>query len=188
MKQILGKIFLILFLTINSFADVTASVNPPAVYKGDIVNFVISADGGDIEFPQIQNIAGYPIIGTSSSQSINIINGNMSKTISKTYSFRPDKSVTIPPLSVKVDNKTYQTQELKVTVTKPSASQNGDPFVIEMKTNKTEAFVGEPIDLTVSFKRKLNARVDKLQLSDPKLEDFWVKKVDKQTQSSEGVE
>jgi len=55
-----------------------------------------------------------------------------------------------------------------------------------MKTNKTEAFIGEPIELTVSFKRKLNARVNKLQLSDPKLENFWIKKVAKQTQSSEG--
>ncbi|HHH50879.1 MAG TPA: protein BatD [Campylobacterales bacterium] len=186
MKQILGKIFLILFLTINGFAQITASVNPPAIYKGDVVNFIISADGGDINFPQIQEIAGYPIVGTSSSQSVNIINGDMTKTISKTYSFRPDKPVTIPPLSITVDGKSYKTQELKVSVQKPNASQNGDPFVVEMKINKTEAFVGEAIDLSVSFKRKLNARVNKLQLSDPKLEDFWVKKVDKQTQSSEG--
>jgi hypothetical protein len=186
MKQILGKIFLILFLTINSFAEVTASVNPPAVYKGDVVNFIISADGGNIDFPKIQEISGYPILGTSSSQSVNIINGNITKTVSKTYSFRPDKSITISPLSVSVDGKSYKTQELKVSVHKPTASQKGDPFVVEMKINKSEAFVGEAIDLSVSFKRKLDARVDKLQLSEPKLEDFWVKKVNKQTQSSEG--
>ena len=109
MKQILGKIFLILFLTINSFAEVTASVNPPAVYKGDVVNFIISADGGNIDFPKIQEISGYPILGTSSSQSVNIINGNITKTVSKTYSFRPDKSITISPLSVSVDGKSYKT-------------------------------------------------------------------------------
>ncbi|MCK4442054.1 MAG: BatD family protein, partial [Sulfurovaceae bacterium] len=85
-----------------------------------------------------------------------------------------------------VDGKSYNTKELKVRVQKPNASQNGDPFVVDMKVNKSEAFIGEPIDLSVSFKRKLNARIDKLQLSDPKLEDFWVKKVDKQTQSTEG--
>ena len=186
MRQILGKIFLILILTISSFASVTATVTPKAIYKGDSVNFIISADGGDIEFPQIEEIAGYPIIGTSSSQSVNIINGNMTKTISKTYSFRPDKSVIIPSLNVKVDGKVYKTKELKVDVLKPTASTNGDPFVLEMKVNKTEAFVGEAIDLSISFKRKLNAKLNKLQLGEPKLEDFWVKKVDKTDQSREG--
>jgi len=186
MKQILGRLFLILFLTIKTFAGVSASVNPPAIYKGDNVNFIISADGDNISFPQIDEIAGYAVIGTSSSQSVNIINGNMTKTISKTYSFKPNKSVTIPPFTIKIDGKEHKTKELKVDVLKPSASQNGDPFVLEMKLNKSESFVGEAIDLSLSFKRKLNAKIDKLQLGEPKLEDFWVKKVDKTEQSSEG--
>jgi len=186
MRQILGKIFLILLLTITAFASVTATVTPQAIYKGDSVNFIISADGNSIDFPQIQEIAGYGVIGTSSSQSVNIINGNMSKTISKTYSFRPDKSVTIPSFTINIDGKAYKTKELKVSVLKPNASANGDPFVVEMKVNKQEAFVGEAIDLAISFKRKLNAKIDKLQLGEPKLEDFWVKKIDKQEQSSQG--
>jgi len=187
MKQILGKIFLIISLTISIFgAGVNVSANPPVVYKGSAVNFIITAEGNDIEFPQIEEIEGYPVIGTSSSQSVSIVNGNISKTISKTYSFRPEKTVIIPSYKVKVDGRVYNTRELKVDVRKPNASKNGDPFVLEMKLNKKEAFVGEPIDLTISFKRKLNARLDKLQLGEPKLEDFWVKKVDKVTQSTEG--
>ncbi len=186
MKQILGKIFLILFLTIDIFATVDVSVSQPAIYKGDIVNLTISADGSSIDFPKIREIGGYPIIGTSSSQSINMINGDITKTISKTYSFKPQKSVTIPSFTVNADGNTYKTEELKVEVLKPQASKNGDPFILEIKLNKKEAFVGEPIKLTLSFKRKLNARIDKLQLGEPKLEDFWVKKVDKTTQSSEG--
>ena len=185
MRQILGKIFLILSLTINTFAGVTASINPPAIYRGDNVNFIISADGNSIDFPKISEIAGYGVIGTSSAQSVNIINGDMTKTISKTYSFRPDKSVTIPSFTLTIDGKEYKTKELKVDVLKPNASQNGDPFVLEMKINKTEVFVGEAIDLSISFKRKLNAKIDKLQLGEPKLEDFWVKKVDKQEHSSQ---
>jgi hypothetical protein len=187
MKQILGKILILLFLTITVFAGVKVSVTPPAIYKGDSVNFIISADGNSIEFPKIQEIAGYPIVGTSSSQSVSIINGgSVTKTVSKTYSFRPDKSITIPSFSVNVDGNIYKTKELKVDVLKPNASRDGDPFVLEMKMSKKEAFVGEAIDLSISFKRKLHARLDKLQLGEPKLEDFWVKKVDKVEQSSEG--
>ena len=186
MRQIFGKIFLILLLfNINMSAGVDVSISSPVVYKGDIVNFTISADGNNIEFPELQQIAGYRVIGTSSSQSINIINGNTTKTISKTYSFKPNKSVTIPSLTVKVDGDIYKTEELKVRVLKPQASKNGEPFVLEMRLNKKEAFVGEAVELQVIFKRKLNAKIDKLQLGEPKLEDFWVKRVQRIEQGSE---
>jgi hypothetical protein len=186
MRQILGRVFLILFLTINIFAGVNVSVSSPAVYRGDIVNFTISADGKDIEFPNIREIAGFTIIGNSSAQSINMINGEVTRTISKTYSFKPTKSVVIPSLSVNADGKLYKTKELKVEVLKPTASKNGEPFVIEMKLDKKEAFVGEAVRLTITFKRKLNARLNKLQLGEPKLEDFWVKKIDGVKRGSEG--
>ncbi|MBU1669355.1 BatD family protein [bacterium] len=186
MKQTLGKLFLILFFTINLFADVKVSVSSPAIYKGDAVNFIISADGENIEFPQIDSIEGYTIVGTSSSQSINMINSDITRTTSKTYSFRPDKSVTIPSFTVKADGQTYQTKELQVNVLKPTASQHGSPFVLEMKLNKHEVYVGEGIDLSIAFKRKLNAHADKIQLGEPKLESFWVKKVDNVEHSNEG--
>ena len=185
MKKILGSL-IIIFLSVNIFANVDVSVSSPAVYRGDIVNYTISADGTDIDFPKIKKIDKYPIIGTSSAQSINIINGTTTRTISKTYSFRPDKSLTIPSFTVKADGKSYKTKELKVEVLKPQASKNGQPFVLEMRLNKKEAFVGEPIKLTVAFKRKLNAHIDKLQLSEPKLDNFWVKKVDRVENGNEG--
>ena len=183
-KKILGSISLLL-LTINLFANVDVSLSSPAVYRGDIVNYTISADGTNIDFPKIREIDKYPIIGTSSAQSINIINGTTTRTISKTYSFRPDKSLTIPSFTLKVDGKEYKTKELKVEVLKPQASRYGEPFILEMRLNKKEAFVGEPIELTISFKRKLNAHLDKLQLSEPKLDNFWVKKVDRVENGSE---
>lgn len=186
MKQTLGKLFLILFLSVNLFADVKVSVSSPAIYSGDAVNFTISADGESIEFPQIGDIEGYTIIGTSSSQAINMINGDITRTTSKTYSFRPDKSVTIPSFTVKSDGQTYQTKELNVNVLKPTASKNGSPFVLEMKLNKHDVHVGEGVDLSITFKRKLNANADKIQLGEPKLENFWVKKVERVENSTEG--
>ncbi len=182
MKKILGSLIL---LIVNIFASVDVSISSPVVYRGDIVNYTISADGTDIDFPEITEIDNYPIIGTSSAQSINIINGVTTRTISKTYSFRPDKSVTIPSFNVKADGKSYKTKKLKVEVLKPQASKYGEPFILEMRLNKKEAFVGEPIELTVAFKRKLNAHLNKLQLSEPKLDNFWVKRVDRVENGSE---
>ena len=186
MKQTLGKIFLILFLTINLVAEVKVSVSSPAIYKGDMVNFIITADGQDISFPEIDEIEGSSIIGTSSSQSINMINGDITRTTSKTYNFRPETSLTIPSFSVVADGKSYQTKTIEVSVIKAKASKNGANFVLEMSLNKEEAYVGEGVDLTITFKRKINARAEKLQLGEPELENFWVKKIEKVEEGREG--
>ena len=187
MKKTLGKIFIIaIIFAINLFANVTAHVDTPAIYKGDSINLTISAEGNDIKFPEIDEIDSNPINGTSSSQSTTIINGSMSKTVSKTYSFSPQKSLTIPSYNVEVDGKNYKTKEIKVSVLKPTASKAGSNFIVQMSADKKEVHVGENINLTISFKQKLNAHAQKLQLGEPKLENFWVKKVDNVEKSNEG--
>jgi len=187
MRQILGKtLFLILFLTINSVAGVKATLSSVAIYRGDMVNLTITASGEDIKFPQISEIEGYPVLGTSSSQSIQIINGVTTKSISKSYTFKPTKNITIEPFQVEVDGSKVKTEPLELKVVKPTASKNGSPFVLEMSLDKNSSHVGEPIDLAITFKQKLNAHADKIQLGEPKLENFWVKKVDKVKQGSEG--
>jgi len=189
MKQHLGKItklFLILIFTSFTFADVKASLSSPAVYRGDIVNFIIIADGNKIIFPEINDIGGNPIIGTSSSESISMINTKVTRTISKTYSFRASKSLTIPSFTVKADGVEYKTDELKLKVLKPTANKKGSEFMVEISLDKNESYVGEPLDLNISFKSKLNARADKIQLGEPKLDNFWVKKKDKVTHSTQG--
>ncbi len=186
MKQTLGKLFFILISTQIIFAEVLTKVEPQAVYKGDATNFVIMAEGDNIEFPTISEINGVPVEGTSRSESISIVNMHQTRSISQSYRFRPTKSMTIAPLSFKIDGKVVKTQAVKVEVVKPTASKNGEPFVVEIGADKTTAYVGEPIDISVKLKYKMNAGVKKVQLGEPKLENFWVKKVDKIDQSREG--
>jgi len=186
-KRILGKIFLLFILTVNSlYAEPTVSLSSPVIYRGDSVDVTITADGKSIEFPNINEIEGFPITGTSTSESINIINGATTRTKSQNYHFRPTKSITIPSFKVRVDDKEYTTQTLELKVSKPVASKNGSPFVLEMTLDKKEAYVGEVVDLTMAFKRRIDANAQKLQLGDPKLESFWVKKVDKVEHAQEG--
>jgi len=187
MQAILGRLFLILFTSINLlWADVLVSVHPQAIYEGESANFVISVDGKNIEFPKISKISGFRVIGTSSSQSMSMVNMDITRTTSKTYSFRPTKSITIPSFSVNADGKSYQTEELKLTVLKPVASKNGAPFVLEMKIDHNTVYVGEAIDLNIRFKQKRNARAEEIQLGEPKLENFWIKKRKKVDHNREG--
>ena len=192
MKQPLGRrlfnrtLFLILFLNVIAFANVKASLSSSSVYEGDVVNFIISVEGENTQFPTITEIDGYPIIGTSSSQSIQMVNTTVTRTISKTYSFKPLKSLTIPSFEVSTNNQKFQTQELKLKVLKPTASKDGADFVLKLALDKNESYVGEALMLSISFKAKYNAHADQVQLGEPVLEDFWAKKIEKVVKSNEG--
>ncbi len=176
--QILGKIVLVLTIgAISLFAGVTASISPRAVYKGDSAQLTITADGEDVVFPEIDEIDGVAVNGTSTSRSTSIINGNVSHKVSKIYTFTPQKSLKIPSYKVFVDGKEEKTQELTLKVLKPTAGKSGDDFILSMSVDKNEASVGEAIDLTLTFKQKVGAKASNIELGEPKLEDFWVKKV-----------
>ncbi|MDY0052397.1 MAG: BatD family protein [Aliarcobacter sp.] len=186
MKNNLGKIFILcIFFISGLFANVKLTLNTPAIYAGEMASFTITSDGDDINFPTINSIDSYNILGSSSSSSTTIINGDYSKKISKTYTFAPTKDVTIPSFEIKAEGKTYKTQEQKISVIKPSASKEGEDIVIEIKTDKQEVRVGESINLSVLFKYKIDSKIDKLSLSEPKLENFWIKKVDDVEKTSE---
>ena len=187
MKQTtLGKILILLFLELSLFANVKISVDSPAIYKGDNISFTITAEGDDVKFPDIYEVKGNSILGTSSSSQTSIINGVVSKKISKSYTFTPQKSLTIPSFEVEVSGKKYQTKEIKISVLKPTASVNGADFMLELRVDKKEAYVGEEIKLTIVLKEKLNAKADKLQLGKPKLANFWIKKSGEVEQDREG--
>ena len=55
-----------------------------------------------------------------------------------------------------------------------------------MSLDKNESYVGEAVELSITFKRRANSSAEKLQLGEPKLESFWVKKVDGVDHGSKG--
>ena len=187
MKHNLGKILFFLLFAINVWgAQVSIKLSSLAIYEGDSVTFTLNATGNNVEFPEITDIDGYVINGTSMSSSTTIINGNYSKTISKSYRFTPKHDVTIPSFTIKIDGQEFKTQSKKVSVLKPQASKNGDPFIVEVQVDKTKLKVGESTQLHVFFKQRVDASALKVNLEDPKLENFWIKKIDNQKQYTKG--
>ena len=186
MKNNLGKICILTILFITGlFADVKLTINTPAIYEGELASFTITSDIDDTSFPQINTIGNYNILNRASTTSRTYINGNYSKKVSYTYSFAPKKDVIIPPFKIKADGKTYETKAAKVSVIKANASKDGEDFVLEIKADKKEVKVGESINLDVIFKYKIDSKIDKLQMNEPKLENFWIKKVGEADKSSE---
>jgi hypothetical protein len=185
--QNLGKIALLCVCFYASlFADASIQVDKMALYPGDTVTFTLSAEGSDVTFPSISSVDEFPILGTSSANSIQMINGNTTRNISRSYTFSPTHNVTIPAFTVTIAGKAYSTEPQKISVLTPKASKSGEPFVLELKADKKSAYVGEPIKLSMVFKQQVGAKADKVEVSELSLKDFWVKKEETLHQNVEG--
>jgi hypothetical protein len=172
---ILGSFFILFFNTL--YAKVEAFVDQSIITKGDDVVFTIKASGKDIVFPQIFEIEGFTITGTSSSQNISIINGNMQKTLSKSYTFTPRANLTIPSFDVEIDGKKEKTKSISVSVKEYVADANS-PFLLEANISNKNLYVGQSAVLSIKFKRKYNTKVAKLNFLPPKMDNIWSKPIE----------
>ncbi len=183
-RQLLGKLTALLLLPLFLFADVKVNVDKNVLYKGDSVTYTIAVSGDDIEFPTITEIEGNPIESTSGSQNVSIINGHYQKTVSKSYTFSPKGSLEIPRYKVLVNGGVEMTKPIAVKVAKPSQDKSAS-VVLDIRLSKEHVRVGEMVRFDLVFKQKPNVPVYKLDIEEPKFEDFWVKKM---PDVKEGVE
>ena len=150
---------------------------------------------------------GFTVVGgpfNSSSSSVQIINGSMSRTVSHTYSYvlraEQEGSFTIGSASLVVDGETVKSEPFPITVTPAEGGTGGqgqtgassstgasrpsttDPTVsgkdlfFTVSPSKKSVYVGEPVVLTY----KLYTRVPVSQLSVSKMPSyggFWMKEV-----------
>ena len=183
--SILGSI-LAFILPIFIYANVSASVDKRAIYPGDSVTLTISASGKNIEFPKIDKIDNFDVRDSGVSTNIVIINGNMTTTKKKLYSFNPDKNVTIPSFSIKVDGKEYKTAPIAIKILNPSSAKALRDASLELKADKKISYVGEPINLDLILKIKANANIAQAQIEQPKFDNLWVKQVGDAKKYQEG--
>jgi hypothetical protein len=176
---------LILLLPILLLAYIHVNVNKKTVYPGEEVVFTIEATGNDIKFPNIKDIEGFPVQGTAITQNITILNGNMQKSVSKSYIFFPTKNVTIPSFSVIVDSKTYKTKPIKITVTKPKESKN-DNFKIKLSSDKKKVYIGEPVIFNIKFFQKEGTSPQSIEIQKPNFNDFFSKQISKKEYQKNG--
>ncbi len=170
MLKILGSIIL---LTTYLLASVQL-IAPNEFVKGDSVNFSIKAEGEDIEFPMIDSIDGFDVQKNGSTNNITIINGKRSQNKIQNYQFFPNKTVTIPAFKVKINGKDELTKQHQVKLSKIKKT-NSNLYDIKINVNKTKAYVGEDIKLTLIFKYSTKANIIDIGFSDPVFENFWSK-------------
>jgi hypothetical protein len=179
------KKILLFLIPILMFAYVNVSVNKKTVYPGEEVVFTIEATGNSINFPVIKNIGGFPVQGTAVTQNITILNGNMQKSVSKSYIFFPTKSVTIPSFTVNIDGKNFKTGPIKITVTKPKESTNKN-FKLKLSVNKTKVYIGEPVIFKIKFFQKEGTSPQSIEIQKPNFNSFYTKQISKKEYEQNG--
>ncbi len=132
------KHYLLFIFFMASFANLfaenvsfTASA-PPAVVVGNQfrLTYTLTADGRDLRAPSFSNFRHLAGPSTSSSSSVSVVNGKMTKEISNAYTYilmaEQEGTYTIAPASIKVKGKTYTSNSLTIKVLKedsPAAAQ-----------------------------------------------------------------
>lgn len=181
--KLLGKIFLLVIISLNIYGA-QAFLSKESITQGERVVLVIRASGKDIKFPQIDSIEGFNITSTGMQQSIEYVNGSISKNIEKHYEFLPTKSIDIPPFEVEVNGKKELTNSLHVNVGK--ATLQNSKFLLEVKAKKTDVMQFEAIPIEFIFKRHISEDVRDLRFAPPKFDNFWVKEGKKVQAKQEG--
>jgi len=185
-----------LLVQFHLFADdeikLTGSTKP-VVEVGERFQVVyeVNGEGRNFVSPMFGNLQVLSGPNTSTSSSIQIINGNMQQSYSMTYTFIVSASkegeVTIGPASVKVDGKKYTSNTIHVQVVKASGSQptgqqgnnprnsgtdNGvlqdDDLYIKAFVSTTDPYLGEQVIVTY----RLYTRVPIANLSMKKASSF----------------
>ncbi len=128
MKFFFMLLFIPIFLSAVAFgeeAQVTAVVDRNQISVGDVIHLTISVKSSDsrqIEEPRLNGLDGFDLINTSSGVETrsSFINGRFLTEQSRhfTYMLAANKkgTLTIPPVTVNVDAKTYRTEGIKVVV------------------------------------------------------------------------
>ncbi len=190
MKMVVKLLIFYSLLVISLFADgVTAMVDANEVVEGNPITLQLKAVGEDVEFLDISDINGMPILNSSmqNSSSFVYINGDITNEQStiKTMQFEPQKSMTIPSYTVKIAGKNYQTKPILISVVQSKAPEMKKDALYDfvLKSDKQKVMMGESIivELFVSVSDRVQeAQIDQFQ--DPQMDQFYVKNIGKPKQ------
>ncbi|MDZ4859519.1 MAG: BatD family protein, partial [Candidatus Hydrogenedentes bacterium] len=168
-------------------ATLTATFNDSTVSRGVPFQIDVEAVGNDIGEVIVPDVPGATIASQPISTSIqaSIINGVAS--LSKTFGFRviTEKagSLSIPPFSANIDGARVESAPLTLTVSEdrtPKAAQRNrrvltaDQVIFtEIRTDKIEAFKGEPVQLNMEIWLHSECRIRPLPGGMPEVTGFY---------------
>ena len=160
----------------SSQVTVNASIDVSTISKNETLNLKIIASNSKgtpkIDISPLLN--DFKIIsGPAQQTNIQWINGEMTSSRSLSWTILAKKSgkINIPPLTVIIDGKKYNTNPIGVNVKKSATKNNLANLFIEAKPDKFTAYVGEQVTVTYRLYARANLSVENIEY--PKSEGFW---------------
>lgn len=199
-------IFLISWLSEATGQNVRFSGSAPgAVQAGERFNLVytLNAEGKNFRGPEITGFTVLSGPNSSQSSSIQIINGKVSRTVEYTFTYLlaagQEGDYEIPPAKVNVDGASYDSNPVKIKVTKgstPSQGQQGgiqgksssgygdlkDDVFMRAVVNKNNPILGEQIIVTYKLYFRINISAPEFR-KEPSFMGFWKTDLNKDRQS-----
>ncbi|HYA78891.1 MAG TPA: BatD family protein, partial [Candidatus Nitrosopolaris sp.] len=104
-------------------ASFTATLDRDTIALGEQATLSLAFEGGQAKNVPTPDVPGLEISQIGTSQSVNIVNGAMSSTVTVTFSVTPqhDGEFVIPPMTTDVNGQRLTSQPLKLTVLKANA-------------------------------------------------------------------
>ncbi len=165
-------IILLLSSTRVAADDVTATVDRVLLSPEESALLSVIVPGGDAQV-DIAVITDFKVIPQGTSSSIQVINGQVSKEARYNYALLPLKEgeLTIPALTVHLDGKTYQTDPIRITVSRTKETDpGGRPLFVEAQVSEASPFVGQQIIYT--FLLYNSGRIANAGLQPPDFDGF----------------
>jgi len=171
---------------INVFAQVDKSKD---IYIGENFAYHIIIDGdnkaGQVDLTPLAKYNPQSAGNRDVSQtSISIINGRRTQQIKKqyvmSYSLTANEPgrIHLPPVTVTLDGKNYQTNPVEVNILKPGTT---DQLDLEVTLSEQQCYVGQPVIMTVKFYRYTNIRDYQFNLPVLNNDAFYIEEADDQT-------
>jgi hypothetical protein len=165
------------------------------VYVGERFNLIytLNAEGNNFRGPNIQGLMVLSGPFTSTSSSVQVINGKVSRTVEYTYTYMlsagQEGVYEIPPAKVNVDGTIYESNSLKIQAIKGSSSQQSQPgsssqgsasgtqslkddVFIRAVANKSNPLQGEEIIVTYKLYYRINISAPEFR-KEPSFKGFW---------------
>jgi hypothetical protein len=167
------------------------------------LTYTVNSEGKNFRGP---NISDFEVLGgpsTSQSSSVQIINGNVSRTVEYSFTYvlqaTSEGIFDIAPATITVDGKSYESNMVKVQVVGAASNQQGgtqsnsDNSTVDADDFKDDAFIrvsasdrspmqGEQIIVTYKLYFRININAPRFD-KEPSFKGFWVNDLQQDRQS-----
>jgi len=171
-------IFCIFFLVFsaNASADISIdlTLDRSSVVLTDTIVMKVTVTGKQKSgFPEIEGLASFNVVKGGTASRVEFVNGSMSSEVEYTFYLTPLKlgKFVVGPAQVRIKNKVYSSNSVKLTVSKAKNNQAGNesrPLFLEARISKNNLYLNQNALYTLTL--FMGEQVSDISLEMPEVE------------------